>query len=197
MMKCPTEIKSPFHYKTYECKEDEIFINYYASYLLVKAPFYNYLRTGVKNAPDYRTKFSYLVPIYKFMYYDIDNPSKVLKTYTYEELFQFSLVSEQYKNNVPYEIKKNWDNVDKNLYDNLLLLPITDKLYDGVNKANEYLQKSLEYGFTFQIPSFIDVPKQQKKSICWSRDTIITISRNAQTIINAYQFNGLFQSYHP
>ena len=198
---CPPDVKSPFHYQTYQCTPETIYVNYYASFLLVNAPYFNYLRTTVKNSTEYRKKFSYIVPIYKFQYVGINNPDKVLRIYTYEELFNIYLVSEQYKTlmEVPKSIKDKWDKIDKDLYCNLLLLPITDALYNAVLKANEYLQLGLEYGYTFNIPKNIilisKIPKDQQTYICWTRDTLITISRNAQQFINAYQFNGLFTTF--
>ena len=81
------------------------------SLLLLRSNFYNYLQTGVNQAPDLKNKYSYLVPIYTFKYYSIVDPKVVLKTYTYEELFNIFLVAQQYKKwqyPEPIEDLENW-----------------------------------------------------------------------------------------
>lgn len=199
--KCPPPLGEPNNYKAYTCQENTIYINYIMSLLLLRTTFYNYLQTGVNQAPDLKNKYSYIVPIYKFKYYSLINPQKVLKTYTYQQLFNIFIVAQQFKNIdiVPFEVKDNWDNVDLELYENILLLPIIEPLYQAIANANAFRQKGLNYSYTFTLPSQLakKAPQGQIISKCYSRDELITISRNAQLIVNAYMFNGAFPYFSP
>lgn len=199
--KCPPPLGEPNHYKAYTCSPDSIYINYIISLLLLRSNYYNYLQTGVNQAPDLKNKYSYLVPIYKFKYYSLINPDKVLKTYTYEQLFYIFLIAQQYKtlDTVPFEVKDNWDNTDIELYENILLLPSTEKLYKAIALANQFRKDGRKYSFTYNCPPSIakKAPEGQVVSKCYSGDELITISRNAQLIFNAYVFNGQFPYFSP
>jgi len=198
---CPPPLGEPNNYKAYTCFPNSIYINYIMSLLLLRSNYYNYLQTGVDQAPNLKNKFSYLVPIYKFKYYSILNPQKVLKTYTYQELFNIFLIAQQYKtiDSVPFEVRDNWDKVDKELYENILLLPSTGKLYDAIALANSYREQGRKYTYTFTLPPELakKAPEFQITSKCYSGDELITISRNAQLIFNAYVFNGQFPYFNP
>jgi hypothetical protein len=89
----------------------------------------------------------------------------VLKTYTYEELFNIFLVAQQYKTyaSVPFEVRESWDKVDKECYENIILLPSTCKLYDAIALANSYRAQGLKYSYTYKIPYDLSlkVPKGQ------------------------------------
>ena len=177
------------------------YINYIISLLLLRSNYYNYLQTGVNQAPDLKNKYSYLVPIYLFKYYSLLDPKIVLKTYTYEELFNIFLIAQQYKiyDSVPFEVKENWDKVDKELYENILLLPSTGKLYDAIALANSYRAKGLKYSFTYTMPPNLarKAPADQITSKCYAGDDLIYISRNAQLFVNEYLFGGEFPYFTP
>lgn len=198
---CPPPLGEPNHYKAYTCSPNTIYINYIMSLLLLRSNYYNYLQTGVNQAPDLKNKYSYLVPIYKFKYYSLINPQIVLKTYTYEQLFNIFLAAQQYKtlDAVPFEVRDNWDDVDIEVYENILLLPSTGKLYDAIALANSYRAQGRKYSFTYTIPKSLakKAPADQVLSKCYSGDELITISRNAQLIFNAYFFNGQFPYFSP
>lgn len=202
---CPPKIGEPIPYKTYTCQPNTIFLNYFMSQLLLNASYYNYLQTGVNQAPNLKNQFSYIVPKYTFKYYSVVEPHNWLKTYTYEELFQFHLLSQQYKTleSVPEIIKVDWDATDKQLFNNLLILPMTEKLYQSILLANQQRANGLQYSYTFTIPANIaytfkdDIPPNQDLSHCYPGDELITISRNARPIVNAYVFKGAFPDYNP
>jgi len=199
--KCPPIGKQPVQYQAYTCQPDSIYINYIMSLLLLRSNFYNYLQTGVDQAPDLKNKYSYLVPIYTFKYYSIVDPKVVLKTYTYEQLFNIFLVAQQYKTyaTVPFEIRESWDKVDKECYENIVLLPSTGQLYDAIALANSYRAQGLKYSYTYKIPYDLSLkaPKGQLTSKCYTGDELITISRNAQLFVNAYLFDGEFPFFNP
>ena len=185
---CPDFIKEPFAYKAYVCRENSYYIDAYISQLLINARYYQYLRTGVKNSSEYRKKFSYLVPIYKFKYYS-KNTGELKKTYTYEQIFNINLIASQYKdfNRIPDEIKENFDNTDIEVYESILLFDSLDKLYNAITFANQYLQNGKEYFFTFNLPKKIAemirlIDPKQKTSKTYSRDELISLSRNAPKI---------------
>ena len=198
--KCPKYVGEPFPYITYTCEPSSIYINYIMSQLLIRSNYYNYLQTGVNQAPDLKNKYAYTVPIYTFKYYSILDPQIVLKTYTYQQLFNIYLVAQQYKtlDSVPFEVKDNWDDVDKEVYTNILMLPVIESLYQSIALANQYRAEGRDYSYTFTIPRNIiliereEIPAGQIYSRCYSRDELITISRNAPVFVNAYEFNGMF-----
>jgi hypothetical protein len=129
------------------------------------------------------------------------NPKVVLKTYTYEELFHIFLVAQQYKTyaSVPFEIRESWDKVDKECYENIILLPSTGNLYDAIAFANSYRAKGHKYSYTYKIPYdlSLDAPKGQLISKCYTGDELIMISRHAQLFVNAYLFDGKFPFFNP
>jgi hypothetical protein len=124
------------------------------------------------------------------------DPQIVLKTYTYQQLFNIYLIAQQYKTllRVPFEVKDNWDDVDKEVYTNILMLPIIESLYKAITFANQYKAEGRDYSYTFTIPMIEreEIPAGQIFSRCYSRDELITISRNAPVFVNAYEFNGMF-----
>lgn len=202
---CPPKIGNPFPYKPYTCEPDTLFLNYFMSLILLRSNYYNYIQTGVDQAPNLRKKYSYKVPIYTFKYYSLLDPRIVLKTYTYEEVFQIYLVAQQYKTleQVPVSIKANWDKTDIEFYTNIVLLPTVEKLYDAVAMANQQRALGLSYSYTFTLPANVvyifrdEIPPGQATSRCYSGDELIVISRNAQPIVNAYIFKGLFPEFQP
>lgn len=202
---CPLKVGDPFAYKPYTCQPDSIYLTYFMSLLLLRSNYYNYLQTGVNQAPYLKNQFSYKVPIYTFKYYSVLDPKIILKTYTYQELFNIFLTSEQYKtlDQVPQSIKSKWDKVDIELYTNLLLLPLTETLYQSIALANQQRSVGRKYSYTFTLPSNIvytfreEIPAGQIISKCYSGDELIVISRNAQPIVNAYIFKGLFPDFKP
>lgn len=196
-MLCP-DVISPYPYNTYTCSVDTFYINYIISKLLNDAPYFQYLRTGVDNSSKYRNQYSYIVPIYHFKYYaQKDFPNTLLKTYTYEELFNISLVANQYPNpnQIPSQIKDKMDNIDIEVYCSIILFNNLDKLYNAVRIANEYKQKGLQYFFTYNVPKilcntsyyFPQPPEGQKLSKCYTGPELITISRNTNNIIHSYE----------
>lgn len=202
---CPPKVGEPFPYKTYSCYPETLYINYIMSQLLLMTNYFNYVQTGVNQAPYLKNKYSYLVPIYTFKYYSIKNQNILLKTYTYQQLFDISLVASQYKsyNRVPFDIRDNWDLTDKELYGTIVLLPFVESLYQAIVNANTFRAQGLKYSYTFTIPPNIayinekEIPPNQVLSKCYPGDELITISRNAQQFVNAYVFNGLFIDYKP
>ena len=188
--KCPGIVCYPWPYETYKCEENSLFINYYVSKLLVNAPYFSYISTAVRNSPEYRKKYSFIVPIYTFKYYSINDPTKLLKTYNYEQVFVLSLVADQYKSLalVPNYIKDNWDEADKEFYSSILLFDNVDKLFNAVRFANEYRQYGKDYFFTYTLPVFVTkIPQNQIRSKCYSRDELITLSRIAPNIVENYE----------
>lgn len=202
---CPPKVGEPLPYKAYTCEPDTLFLNYFMSLLLLRSNYYNYIQTGVNQAPDLKNKYSYKVPIYLFKYYSLLDPRVVLKTYTYEQLFNIYLVAQQYKNIqlVPPSIKANWDKTDVELYTNILLLPMVESLYQAIALANQQRGLGLNYSYTFTLPANVvyifkdEIPPEQATSKCYSGNELITISRNAQPIVNAYIFKGLFPDFKP
>jgi hypothetical protein len=196
--KCPKYVGEPFPYITYTCNSSSIYINYIMSQLLLRSNYYNYLQTGVNQAPLLKNKYSYIVPIYTFKYYSIIDPRIVLKTYTYEQLFNIYIIAEQYKTLASVPFIDNWDDIDKEVYTNILMLPIIESLYQAIALANQYRSEGRDYSYTFTIPKNIiliekeEIPDGQVFSKCYSRDELITISRNAPIFVNAYEFNGMF-----
>jgi len=180
-------------------------LNYFMSLLLLRSNYYNYIQTGVNQAPELKNQFSYKVPIYKFKYYSILDPRVVLKTYTYEQVFQIYLVAQQYKtlDSVPASIKDNWDDTDKEFYTNIVLLPTVESLYQAVGLANQQRGIGLSYSYTFTLPAYVvftfkkEIPEGQATSKCYTGDELIVISRNAQPIVNAYVFKGMFPDFLP
>jgi hypothetical protein len=175
------------------------------SLLLLRSNYYNYIQTGVNQAPDLRKQYSYKVPIYLFKYYSILDPRVVLKTYTYEQIFQIYLVAQQYKTlvSVPLSIKNKWDSTDIELYTNILLLPMVESLYQSIALANQQRALGLNYSYTFTLPPNVvylfrdEIPEGQSISQCYNANELITISRNAQPIVNAYVFKGMFPDFKP
>jgi len=198
---CPKIIGEPNSYKAYTCTDNTLYINYIISLFLLRTNYYNYLQTGVNQAPDLKNKFSYITPIYTFKYYSLVDPRIVVKTYTYETLFNIFLVAQQYKlySAVPFEVRDNWDKVDKEVYENIVLLPTIQSLYQAIANANAAREKGLKYTYTFTIPPQLakDATYGQVVSKCYTGDELITISRNAQPIVNAYQFHGQFPDFTP
>lgn len=202
---CPPKVGEPIPYKAYTCEPSTIYLNYLMSLLLLRAPYYNYIQTGINQAPELRKQYSYIVPIYLFKYYSILDPQVVLKTYNYEEVFQLKLTAEQYKTleQVPVSIKSKWDSTDIEFYTNLQLLPMTEKLYQSILLANQQRALGLKYSYTFTIPPNVykilknDIPEGQSISKCYSENELITISRNAQLFVNAYLFKGMFPDFKP
>lgn len=202
---CPPHVGEPIPIKAYTCQKNTLFINYFMSLLLLRSNYYNYIQTGVNQAPDLKNKYSYKVPIYLFKYYSILDPRVVLKTYTYEQLFQIYLVAQQYKTlvTVPISIKKDWDSTDIELYTNILLLPMVESLYQAIALANQQRSLGLNYSYTFTLPPNVvyifrdEIPDGQSTSQCYNANELITISRNAQPIVNAYVFKGMFPYFKP
>lgn len=202
---CPPKIGDPFPYKPYTCQPDTLFLNYFMSLLLLRSNYYNYIQTGVNQAPTLKNKYSYKVPIYLFKYYSLLDPKIVLKTYTYEQVFNIYLIAQQYKTlaQVPPDVKNNWDKVDIEFYTNILLLPTVEALYQAVAMANQQRALGLSYSYTFTLPANIvqifkdEIPANQSTSKCYPGDELIVISRNAQPIVNAYVFKGLFPGFTP
>ncbi len=202
---CPPKVGEPLPYKAYTCNPDTLFLNYFMSLLLLRSNYYNYLQTGVNQAPDLKNQYSYKVPIYLFKYYSLLDPRIVLKTYTYQQLFNIFLAAQQYKTieTVPISVKANWDKVDVEVYTNILLLPLTEALYQAVALANQQRGLGLNYSYTFTLPPNIvllfkdEIPPEQAISKCYGANELITISRNAQPIVNAYMFKGLFPDFKP
>lgn len=202
---CPPNIGEPTPIKAYTCQENTLFINYFMSSLLLKSNYYNYIQTGVNQAPELRKQYSYKVPIYLFKYYSILDPRVLLKTYTYEQIFQINLVAEQYKTleSVPNSIKSKWDSTDIELYNNILLLPMVESLYQSIAMANQQRALGLNYSYTFTLPPNVvyifrnEIPPGQSTSKCYNANELITISRNAQLIVNAYNFKGMFPDFKP
>jgi hypothetical protein len=199
---CPPIVKQPNNYKAYTCSPETLYINYYISQLLLRAPYYNYIQTGVNQAPYLKNKYSYKVPIYLFKYYSITNPNVVLKTYDYQQVFNIYLIAQQYKTLelVPFEVKDNWDAVDKEFYEAIVALPIIEPLYQAVALASAQRAAGRYYTFTFTIPWYLrkpDIPQDQVISKCYTGDELITISRNAQLFVNAYIFDGRFPDFTP
>ena len=191
LTKCP-KIRYPYPYITYKCQEQYLFIDYFISKLLLNAEYFQYIRTGIDNCTKYRREYSYIVPIYHFKYYSMNKPRKLLKTYTYEEIFNISLIAQQYKTpeSIPEEIKNKLDEVDLEFYCSTLLLPNLDQLYNAVRLANEYKQNGLQYFFTYNLPKYFCLEEPtigQKKAKCYSGAELITIARNAQSIVDAYE----------
>ena len=190
---CP-EIRFPYPYITYKCREQYLFIDYFICKLLLNAPYFQYLRTAIDNSSKYRKQFSYIVPIYKFKYYSMNDSNILLKTYTYEEIFNINLIAQQYltSESIPSNIKDKMDDVDLEVYCSILLLPNLDLLYNAVRLANEYKQNGLEYFFTYNLPKYFCLKhpsENQKKSKCYSGAELITIARNAVSIVNTYDKN--------
>lgn len=202
---CPPKVGNPFPYKPYTCQPNTIFLNYFMSLLLLRSNYYNYIQTGVDQAPYLKNKYSYKVPIYTFKYYSLLDPRIFLKTYLYEEVFQISLVAQQYKTLelVPPSIKDKWDKVDVEFYTNILLLPLVESLYNAIAMANQQRAMGLNYSYTFTLPPNVfyifkeEIPPGQSISKCYPGDELIVISRNAQPIVNAYIFKGMFPDFLP
>jgi hypothetical protein len=111
------------------------------------------------------------------------------------------LVAQQYKTyaSVPFEVRESWDKVDKECYENIVLLPSTGQLYDAIALANAYRAQGRNYSYTYKIPYDLSLkaPKGQLTSKCYTGDELITISRNAQLFVNAYLFDGEFPFFQP
>ena len=202
---CPPKVGEPFDYKAYQCTPTTLYLNYFMSQLLLRSQYYNYIQTGVNQAPYLKNQFSYKVPIYLFKYYSIKDPRILLKTYTYQQLFDIYLIAQQYKtlDQVPFSVKDNWGPVDKELYNSILMLPMTESLYQAIALANDYRAGGLKYGYTFKLPPNIvamnkdEIPPGQVISHNYPGDELITISRNARLIVNAYLFKGAFLDFTP
>ena len=78
------------------------------------------------------------------------------------------------------------------------MLPVIESLYQAIALANQFRAEGRDYSYTFTIPRNIiaiereEIPAGQIYSRCYSRDELITISRNAPVFVNAYEFNGMF-----
>ena len=100
---------------------------------------------------------------------------------------------------MPFEVKESWDKVDKECYENIVLLTSTGQLYDAIALANAYRAQGRNYSYTYKIPYDLSLkaPKGLLTSKCYTGDELITISRNAQLFVNAYLFDGEFPFFTP
>lgn len=202
---CPPKVGEPFDYKPYQCTPHTIYINYLVAQLLLQAPYYNYIKTGVKQAPFFKDKYQYTIPIYTFKYYSIELNHILLKTYTYQQIFDFSLIALQYPSLalVPKEIKENWDDTDKEFFNSIIMLPFVESLYVSIATANEFRAKGKKYTYMVNVPKNL-IPIYRKEyeegqvlTKCYTGDELITIARNARIFVNAYLFRGQFLNFNP
>jgi len=173
--------------------------------VLLQSNYYNYIKTGVNQSPNYKNQYSYIVPIYTFKYYSIENPNLYEKTYTYQQVFDFSLIALQYKSliEVPIEVKDKWNKTDIEFYNGITMLPFVQSLYRAVVTASAYRAQGRKYTYTFTAPANL-IPIYRKEwepgqilSKCYTGDELVTIARNAQIFVNAYLFRGHFIDFSP
>ena len=190
-MSCPpnNEITQPFPMNTYECNDQHYLIDSFICDILMKASYFQYLKTAIKNSSEYRNKYQYITPIYTFQYYSYIN-NKYVKTYTYDKLFNLNLLAMRYNclaKNLPQNILNDFDDSDSEIFNNIHLFNDVDNIYNAITTANKYKSLGKDYYFTYNLPKLIfnnnEFPGQcmSKK---YNRDELITISRNAPILQN-------------
>ena len=190
-------IVNPFPINYFEFYDNQIYCNYLYCKFITKALYFQELRTVVTNAPKYKDFKQYTCPYYYFKFYDINNPKKLLKTYTYEELFNLTLIASTYGTpyNIPNNIIEELGPIDLQLIILIdILLPVL-KTENSVMLANQYRQNGLKYFYTFTIPDIFYqsglIPSGQANGVCYADTAIITLARNAPTIVKYYEDQGI------
>jgi len=184
------QIENPFPVNALKFNENDEYAYYFFAYFLVKAPYFQNLRTAITNAPKWKDFKQYTVPYYHFIFNDI-NTGEFLKRYTYEEVFTLSMIASQYKDvlNIPVDVMTLLKPVDLKL---IFLITIIENVLATeryIMLANQYRQNGKDYFATFEIPSQIlrELPSGVGSSLFYNDVALITFSRNAPTIMNFYE----------
>ena len=184
------KIENPFPVNALSFNQNDEYAYYFFAYFLVKAQYFQNLRTAITNAPKWKDFKQYTIPYYHFIFNDIDT-GKFLKRYTYEEVFTLSMIASQYKDilNIPIDISSLLNPVDLQF---IFLVTIIENVLSSekhIMLASQYRQNGREYFATFEIPSQIlrELPSGVGSSLFYNDVALITFSRNAPNILEFYK----------
>jgi hypothetical protein len=182
-------IVNPFIGNALKFQPNEEYLYYVYSYFLLKAEYFQTLRTNLANMNKWKDYKAYTRPYYHFFFNDI-NTGKFLKKYTYEEIFTLAMIASNYGSpiNIPHDISILLSPTDLELILLISIVASVLKIENSVMLSNQYRQNGREYFFTFTIPENLQtsVPAGQLTSFQLSDRQIITLAHNAPTIFQFY-----------